>query len=91
MCRARRRRLAQDDETRKAELEKMVTACEAGVVARNQEKAQKKAARKAEKKAAGLPDDDTESVCAESVCDDLDDWEGRGRGTACFIPERDLA
>lgn len=57
-----------DVETRKAELEKMVVACEVGAVARNQEKAEKKAARKTEKRASSLLDDGTESAFAESVC-----------------------
>ncbi|KOO26300.1 hypothetical protein Ctob_009593 [Chrysochromulina tobinii] len=43
-----------DVETRKAELEKMVVACEVGAVARNQEKAEKKAARKTEKRASSF-------------------------------------
>jgi len=80
-----------DDETRIAELEKIVKACEVGLVARTKEKAEHKAARKAAKKAAGDEADEADSVCAESVCDDLDDWEERGRGTAEFIPERDCA
>jgi hypothetical protein len=46
----------------------MVVACEVGAVARNQEKAEKKAARKTEKRASSLLDDGTESSFAESVC-----------------------
>jgi len=80
-----------EEEARKAEFEKMVTLCEVGAKQRNREKADKKAARKAAKAAAGDEADDVESVCTESVCDDLDDWEERGRGTASFVPERDLA
>ena len=73
---------SQDEESRRLEFEKMVETLRIGHARRLKEKADKKAERKLAKSAGLAVDDD--SVCAESVCDDLDDWEGRGRGTACF-------
>ena len=61
-----------DVETCKAELEKMVVACEVGAVTRNQEKAEKKAVRKTEKRASSLLDEGTQSAFAEPVLCDLE-------------------